>query len=46
MSAASMQIFAKEQDLTSFVVILQVMDNCQRTHHCDYQGDGVDDQAD
>jgi hypothetical protein len=30
-------IFAKDQDLPSSVVILEVTNDCQRTHHGDYQ---------
>jgi hypothetical protein len=39
-------IFAKDQDLPSSVVILEVTNDCQRTHHGDNQRDDVDSKAD
>lgn len=46
MSAAVMHLLAGCCNQSSSIVLLQVTNNCQRTHHCGYQGHEVDDHAD
>lgn len=45
-SAASMHVFARDQDRPSSIVILQVTNDCQRAHYCAYQWYDVGDYAD
>lgn len=46
MSAAVLHLLTGCCDRPSSEVILQITNDCQFTHHCNYHGDDVDDQAD